>query len=406
MIKTYGGDRGMDYTVPRIPLSLRSGERARERGALNRLRWFPGKSLGDKYVAPTELDRMPGLAFYRYAAPDRASCNRASARSCQPREGRNLCRSRPFRSFSSSVRSDIGFAEEFSGSVDRVSPSLFPLLRRGEKENTLRRSRSRHSVLYPTDCSVVGPGLPFLSPPGDRPRHQGAEHPAGMADRDGRTQVPEVERFKRHVASRCFHNAFRDHDNESHHARAFDGFVIRVLHHSQRRNAHESMRDARQAAESVCLDQWRGPQRNEQTPGAGGQQVAGPFEPLCPVQLAVKEQKGRRVEHQVIPRDVHKGMREQAPPFSRRDAVWFENQARRAAAVEQRKVEQHDKGCQKTQFETEGTCFPGFNPPEVGSQPSWPTWMANRQNTKSQTPSSREIPSPNPQDTLPSRWGA
>jgi len=113
---------------------------------------------------------MPGLAFYRYAAPDRASCNRASARSCQPREGRNLCRSRPFRSFSSSVRSDIGFAAQFSGRVDTVSlpPSLSPLLRRGEREKTLRRSRTRQFVAYPSVCSVVSPHFPrFLHPPGN-----------------------------------------------------------------------------------------------------------------------------------------------------------------------------------------------------------------------------------------------
>src|SRR6266536_6525925 len=81
------------------------------------------------------------------AAPDGASCNRANARRGQPREGRDLCRSRPFRSFSSSLRSDIGFAEQFSGSVDRLSPSLSPLLRRGEREKTLRRSRFPHSVV-------------------------------------------------------------------------------------------------------------------------------------------------------------------------------------------------------------------------------------------------------------------
>src|SRR6266496_6707153 len=53
-----------------------------------------------------------------------------------PVRGRNLCRSRPFRSFSSSVRSDIGFAEQFSGSVDRSSIPLPTPSTRGEGEDT------------------------------------------------------------------------------------------------------------------------------------------------------------------------------------------------------------------------------------------------------------------------------
>src|SRR6266536_2206187 len=51
---------------------------------------FPFHWLADEYVAPTELDCFPGLAFYKGAAPHGASCKRAKRRRREPRQGRNL----------------------------------------------------------------------------------------------------------------------------------------------------------------------------------------------------------------------------------------------------------------------------------------------------------------------------
>ena len=50
----------------------------------------------------------------------------------------------------------------FEQSLQRppLSPSLSPLLRRGEREKTLCRSRAPRFVVHPADCSVIGRRMP------------------------------------------------------------------------------------------------------------------------------------------------------------------------------------------------------------------------------------------------------
>ena len=106
-------------------------------------------------------------------------------------------------------------------------------------------------------------------------------------------------------------------------------------------------------------DQRRGPARNQKTPRAAGQQVADPLEPSFLLHFVVEQEKGRRVQQQVIPGDVHKRMSEHAPPFALGYEAGQENHVRRTSAVEQGQVDQEEDGCQRAQLDAQRSRRPG-----------------------------------------------